>query len=122
MPGIDERRANLLHEGMSRPSRLLLPAACAFLSLGFPACVGTIYDRTYSNKKSYFKAPAEQKEASAEDILGAVAPTMPTTASPDGLPPADMPAEALPPPGDIPGLPPAMPADPAAAPMGLPPL
>jgi hypothetical protein len=109
MRGIDEQRANLLHEGMSRPSRLLLPAACAFLSLGFSACVGTVYDRMYSNKKTHFKAPAEKKEASAEDILGAVgnSPTVPT--SPDGLPPADAGGALPPPPGDIPGLPPATP-------------
>lgn len=111
MPGIDEPRANLLHEVMSRPIRLLLPTACAVLSFGLNACVGTVYDRMYSNKKTYFKPPAEKKEASAEDILKNV----------EGVkPPADsMPVDAglaVPPPaGDIPGLPPAMP-DPAAPP------
>src|SRR5687768_7871271 len=52
MPGIDDPRANLLHEAMSRPIRLFLPAACALLSLGLSACVGTLYDRMYSNKKN----------------------------------------------------------------------
>ena len=120
MPGIDERRANLLHEDMSRPFRQLLPAACALVSLGFCACVGTVYDRMYSNKNSHFRAPEQQKEASAEDILGAVDTTRPATLdapAPDGLPPAD-PAAALLPPGDIPGLPPAE----GAAPMVPPPL
>jgi hypothetical protein len=125
MPGIDERRANLLHEGMSRPFRLLLPLASAVLALGFSACVGTVYDRMYSYEKTHYKAPQQAKEASAADILGAVdssAPTTPPAGAPEGLPPAD-PAGALPPPaGDIPGLPPAMPADPTAAPMVPPPL
>jgi hypothetical protein len=116
MPGIDEMRANLLHEVMSRPFRLLLPAACAALSLGFNACVGTVYDRMYSNKTTYYKPPAEKKEASAEDILGAVDST-----NLGGGVPAD-PGAALPPPGaDIPGLPPAMPDAAAPAPAMAPP-
>lgn len=131
MPGIDERRANLLHEDMSRPFRLLLPLASAVLALGFSACVGTVYDRMYSNKKSHFKAPQQAKEASAADILGAVDSSTPTTPGAgmpmegmpvEGLPPADPAGLPPPPPGDIPGLPPAMPADPAAAPMVPPPL
>ena len=82
MPGIDEPRANLLHEGMSRPFRLVLPAACAALSFAFSAC-GTLYDDMYSYKKNYFKPPAAKKEASAEDILGAVDANKP---APSGLP------------------------------------
>lgn len=114
MPGIDDRRANLLHEVMSRPFCLFLPAACAALSLGFTACVGTVYDRMYSNKKTHYKAPAEKKEASAEDLLGTV-----DKADPNAAPPVD-PGAALPPPGaEIPGLPPAAPE---AAPMVPPPL
>ncbi len=123
MPGIDERRANLLHEVMSRPSRLFLPVVCAIFSLGFTACVGTVYDRMYSNKKTHFKAPEERKEASADDLLGSADSTATPAGAPDGLPPAD-PGAALPPPpaGDIPGLPPVMPADGgAAAPMAPPP-
>ena len=104
MRGIDYPRANLLHEVMSRPSRLFLPAACAALSLGFSACVGTVYDRMYSNKKTHYKPPTDKKEASAEELFGAVDP-----AAPGGLPD---PGAALPPPGaEIPGLPPAMPGD-----------
>ncbi len=117
MPGIDDLRANLLHEVMSRPIRLFFPIACAVLSLGLNACVGTVYDRMYSNKKTHFKPPAENKEASAEDILKNVEGNKPPV---DGSMPVD--ALAVPPPaGDIPGLPPAMP-DPAAPPApALPP-
>lgn len=104
---------------MSRPSRLLLPVACAIFSLGFSACVGTIYDRMYSNQKTHFKAPAEKKEASAEDILGAVDTTRNPAGAPGGLPVAEPGAELPPPPADIPGLPPAMPAEPAPAPPPL---
>lgn len=96
---------------MSRPIRLLFPIACAVLSLGLNACVGTIYDRTYSNKKTYFKPPAERKEASAEDILKNVEGVKPPA---DGMP-VDAGLAMPPAPGDIPGLPPAMP-DPAAPP------
>jgi len=98
---------------MSRPSRTLLPATLALLSINFTACVGTVYDRMYSNKKTYFKAPVENKsEASAEAILSQVdATTQPGAVAPGadaagGLPPAG---------GEIPGLPPAgAPMDPAA--------
>jgi hypothetical protein len=121
MPGIDDLRLNLLHEVMSRPNRLLFPVACAALSLGFSACVGTIYDRMYSNKKTYFKAPAEKKEASASELLGDVDKNK--TPAPEGLMPEAAPGLAPPPGGDIPGLPPAMPAEPGAAapPPALPP-
>jgi hypothetical protein len=114
MPGIDDPRVNLLHEVMSRPIRLLFPAACAALTFGFSACVGTIYDRTYSNKKSYFKAPAEKKEESAASILGAMDKNK--TPSPEGLTPEAAPPGLAPAPGgEIPGLPPA-PAEPGMAP------
>lgn len=121
MPGIDDPRLNLLHEVMSRPIRLLFPVACAALSFGFSACVGTIYDRMYSNKKTYFKAPAEKKEDSAADILGAIDKNK--TPSPEGLMPEAAPGLAPAPGGDIPGLAPA-PADaamPAVPPPALPP-
>ena len=120
MRGIDETLANLLHESMSRPLSHFLPVACATVSLGFTACVGTIYDRTYTNKKTYFKPPPEKKEVSAEAILSQVdsKPGAAPATDPAGLPPADAGAGAvpgLPPPaaaGDIPGLPPASPMAP----------
>lgn len=96
---------------MSRPFRLLLPAACAALSLGFSACVGTVYDKMYSNRKNYYKPPEEKKEVSAEELFGADKPATPTD------PGAALPALG----GDIPGLPPAMPADPAGMPALPPP-
>jgi hypothetical protein len=96
---------------MSRPIRLLLPTACVVLSFGLNACVGTLYDRMYSNKKTYFKPPEEKKEASAEDILKNVEGAQPTAA--DAALPPDAGLAVPPAPGDIPGLPPAMP-DPAA--------
>jgi hypothetical protein len=71
------------------------------LSVCFPACVGTIYDQTYSNRKNYFKPPTEKKEVSAEAILGAVDAHAPP-ATPDAAV-----GGALQPGGDIPGLPPA---------------
>jgi hypothetical protein len=103
---------------MSRPFRTFLPALLAVLSFTFTACVGTIYDRTYSNKKSYFKAPVEnKKEASAESILSQVDASAPQS---DAAPGLDGAAPGLPAPGgDIPGLPA---ADPGATPMpALPP-
>lgn len=123
MPGIDELRANLLHEVMSRPIRLFLPTACAVLSLGFTACVGTVYDRMYSNKKTYFKPPAEKKEASAEDILKDVGGAQPSLDAGAPAPGADALGVPPAPAGDIPGLPPAMPdaAAPAPAPAVPPP-
>ena len=113
--------ANPLNEVMSRPFRPLLPAALVALSVCCSACVGTLYDRTYSNRKNYFKKPAEKKEVSAEAILGAVDRTTPA-ANPDAAA-----AGALQPGADIPGLPPAgMPAVPGldappAAPPAVPP-
>jgi len=116
MPGIDDPRENLLHEVMSRPLRLFLPAACAALSLGFTACVGTVYDRMYSNQKTHYKPPAEKKDVSAEDVLGAL-----DAKKPGGAMPVDS-GTALPPPpaADIPGLAPAM-TDPAVPAPGAPP-
>jgi hypothetical protein len=102
---------------MFRPFRTFLPALLAVVSFSFTACVGTVYDRMYSNRKNYFKAPAEnKKEASAESILGAV------DATKGGAAPGEGAAPGLPAPGgDIPGLPaPEAPADPAAAPMAPP--
>ena len=105
---------------MSRPSRFFLPAFLGAATLCFSACVGTIYDRTYTNKKTYFKPPPEKKEVSAEAILSQVdsKPGAAPATDPAGLPPADAGAGAvpgLPPPaaaGDIPGLPPASPMAP----------
>ncbi len=104
---------------MSRPSRFFLPAFLGAATLCFSACVGTIYDRTYSNKKNYYKPPPEKKEASAEAILSQVdsKPAAGAPADASGLPPADAGAggAALTPPaaaGDIPGLPPASPMAP----------
>jgi hypothetical protein len=98
--------------------RQLLPAFLAVFSFSFAACVGTVYDRMYSNKKTYYKAPVEvaKSEVSAEAILGTVETTAPAggmmpagdAAAPAGLPPAG---------GEIPGLPPAPAADPGMAPM-----
>ena len=115
MPGIDDPRANLLHEVMSRPFRIFLPVACAALSLGFTACVGTVYDRMYSNNKTHYKPPTAKKDVSAEDVLGALDAKKPGA--------AEMPVDsgvALPPPNaDIPGLPAPMgdPAAPATPPL-----
>ena len=99
---------------MFRPFRLFASALLAVLSFHFTACVGTIYDRTYSNRKTYFKAPIEtKKEASAESILSQVDAANPqNSGAPPGL---DAPA-GLPAPGaDVPGL--AAPADAGAVPM-----
>lgn len=100
MRGIDAPRENPLHEVMSRPFRHFLPVFLVALSVCFPACVGTIYDQTYSNRKNYFKKPVEKKEVSAEAILGAVDANTKATPAPDA-------AGGLQPGGDIPGLPPA---------------
>lgn len=106
---------------MSRPLRFLLPAACAVLSLGFAACVGTIYDRTYSNKVTHYKPPQEKKEASAADLLAEsearkALGNAPADASAPGAMPADAGIPGLaPPPGDA-----AMPG--GAAPMAPPPV
>ncbi len=97
---------------MSRPLRLLFPATCAVISLLCSGC-GTVYDRMYSNKKTYFKPPKE-KEVSADAIMKDVdksSTPQNNAALPDagvpGLPPAGA--------GDIPGLPPA--GDAGMAPM-----
>jgi hypothetical protein len=83
---------------MSRPLRFLLPAVLAASTLGLTGCVGTLYDQTYSYHKNHFKPPEEkhEKEASAESILGAIDKKNP---------PGGADAAALPPAGDIPGLP-----------------
>lgn len=104
---------------MSRPLRFLLPATCAALSLGFSACVGTVYDRMYSNRVTHYTPPPEKKEASAADVLNALDSKkagMPADAgAPGGLPPAD---------AGIPGLAPAPgeAAVPGGAPMAPPPV
>ena len=120
MRGIDDMRANLLHEVMSRPFRFLLPGLCATLSLGFTACVGTVYDRMYSYNNTHFRPPPEKKEASAADVLNSLdakkkAPGADTPpAMPDAVPglPGGLPDPAAPAPGGvpaIPGLPPSAP-------------
>ena len=103
---------------MSRPFRLLLPVVLPSLALAFSSCVGTIYDRTYSYQRNYFKPPQESKDTLAESIikgmekkpsdadalLGAApgAPGAPDAAGlppPAGLPdPAAMTPPAVPPP------------------------
>jgi hypothetical protein len=101
---------------MFRSLRQFLPVVLAILSLSFAACVGTIYDRMYSNKKTYYKPPVEREkgEVSAEAILGEVDATKPAEGAMPGL---DAPAGLPPAGGEIPGLPPAPGADPGAAPM-----
>jgi hypothetical protein len=99
---------------MSRPLRFLVPAVLVASTLGLSGCVGTIYDQTYSYRKTHYKPPQEkhEKEASAESILGALEKKNPA-AAPD--------ATGLPPAGDIPGLPPAgMPDAGGAAPAAPP--
>lgn len=106
---------------MSRPLRFFLPVTCAALSLGFSACVGTIYDRMYSNRVTHYKPPQEKKEASAADLLAEAEArkainNMPAEAAP-GAPAADGGIPGLtPPPGDA-----AMPAAPMAPPPVPPP-
>jgi len=100
---------------MSRPFSPLFSVVFLASALGFSGCVGTIYDRTYSYKRNYFKPPEEKKEVSAESILGAL--DKKDTGAAD--------AAAAAPPPDVPGLPPAglpAPAAPDAAPAipGLP--
>jgi hypothetical protein len=82
---------------MSRPSRFFVSAIFLAGALSFTGCVGTLYDDMYSNRKTHFKPPEEKKETSAESILGAL-DTKPGGAGADA---------ALPPAGDVPGLPPA---------------
>ena len=110
-----------LHRVMSRPHRILVPGVFVVAALAFSSCVGTIYDRTYSNKKNYYK-PAKERLASADAIMGAIDKKQPDAntlldstagpggAAPTGLPPAD---------GGVPGLPPPGAPD-AGAPAGAP--
>jgi hypothetical protein len=108
-------------------------------ALAFSSCVGTIYDRTYSYQKNYYKPAKDKKEVSAEAIMGVMDKKQPDAnalldngapgaGAPAGLPPADGGVPGLPPPGApdagapaagapgaapaagaIPGLPPATP-------------
>ena len=80
--------------------------------MGFSACIGTPYDRMYSNRVTHYKPPQEKKESAADLLRETEAKKtgMPAEAAP-GMPAAD--------PG-IPGLGPA-PAD-AAMPGGAPPM
>jgi len=101
---------------MSRPFRLLLPGVFLVAALVLSSCVGTIYDRTYSYQKNYFKPPKEKQTASAETILGpGETKTDPNALLENGAP------NGLPPAADVPGLapPPGLP-DPNAAPPGAP--
>ncbi len=112
MPSIDGMHVHLIHEVMSRPFRFLFPAIFIASALSFAGCVGTIYDKTYSYKKTYFRSDIEdKKEASTETILGALdtkpagadeATTLPPADVP-GLPPAGLPAPDAA--GAVPGLP-----------------
>lgn len=112
---------------MSRPHHRFLLPVLYVLPLAFSACVGTIYDRTYSNKVTHYKAPADKKEVSADALLSALDKGRPSDSSaPSGLPAANSDLPLTPPvPGDanatspmspsagtpsapaIPGLPPA---------------
>ncbi len=118
MPVIDGVRVNPLNQVMSRKFRPLLPAVFLAMPVCFSACVGTLYDRTYSNRKNYFKKPEDKKEVSAEAILGAADSRNPS-ATPDAA------AGALQPGADIPGLPaagmPAVPGLDALPPPAAPP-
>jgi len=105
---------------MSRPFRFLFPAVIIASALSFAGCVGTIYDRTYSYKKTYFKSDVEdKKEASAETILGALNTTPGSTGAEGAAPATDvpgLPAAGLPAPDAgaapaVPGLPPVPPAN-----------
>jgi hypothetical protein len=101
-------------------------------ALAFTSCVGTIYDRTYSYQKNYYKAGRDKKEVSAEAIMGAIDKkpdaalldnAAPGAGAPGTLPPADASVPGLPPPGapaDA-GAPGAAPAAPGGAIPGLPP-
>jgi len=123
MPRVDGVHIHLINEGMSRPLQFLLSAVFLAGALGFSGCVGTLYDETYTYHKNHFKPPQEipKGEASAEAILGSL------DKKPGG---AGADSGALPPPGDVPGLPPAglpdaggipAPAAPAAPPAAPPP-
>jgi len=112
---------HLIHEVMSRPFRFLFSAVFIASALSFAGCVGTIYDKTYSYNKTYFKSDIEdKKEASAETILGALDTKPAATGGDAAVPPAtDVPglpaAGGLPAPDAGAGMPPAVPP-PAAAP------
>ena len=84
--------------------------------MGFSACVGTVYDRMYSNKVTHYKPPQDKKEVSAADLLAEIEARK-ALENPGGAG-AGMPA----PDAGIPGLGPA-PGDPSApAPMAPPPV
>jgi hypothetical protein len=100
---------------MSRPFRIVLPGIYLIAGLALSSCVGTIYDRTYSYHKNYFKPPKEKSTVSADAILGPVDKKMDPNALLDSAPPGGQP-----PAPDVPGLPPpgGLP-DPNAAPPGM---
>src|SRR5579862_4203692 len=118
---------------MSRPNRILVSGVLMVAALALSSCVGTIYDRTYSYQKNYYKPAKDKKEASAESIMGALDKKQPDANSlldagpgagaPAGLPPADAGVPGLPPAGapdaGAPGAPGAAPA--AGAIPGIPP-
>jgi hypothetical protein len=112
MPSIDGVHDHCIQEVMSRPIRPFFPVILLAGAVGLTGCVGTIYDRTYSYKRNYFKPDEDKKEASAESILGAL----------DQKPDAGAPDAAVLPPPDVPGLPPAgLPAPDAGVPAPPPP-
>ena len=102
---------------MSRPFSFLLSAVFLASALSFTGCVGTIYDRTYSNKMTYFKPPEDKKEVSADTILKSLdtkpadtsGAAVPGLDSPTGLPPAGLPAPDAGAAPAIPGCPPRQP-------------
>ena len=91
---------------MSRPHRRFLLPVLYVLPLAFSACVGTIYDRTYSNKVTHYKAPVDKKEVSAEALLSEIDKNK----SPDSSAPAGLPAPS----SELPGLTPPVPGDSSA--------
>jgi hypothetical protein len=107
---------------MSRPFRHLLSGVSLIAALALSGCVGTIYDRTYSYQKNYFKPPKDKATVSAESILGPTGHSDTATLDnpvPGGLPEPGAPAAPAPgmaAPDAIPGLPPATPPTPPGTP------
>lgn len=104
---------------MSRPLRILLSGVLLASGLAFSSCVGTLYDRTYTYKRNYFKPPKEGPTVSAESILGPEKRNeILDSGAPGGLP---APGGDLPPPGAAPAPDAGIPGVPAAPPPAPPP-
>jgi len=101
---------------MSRPF-LLLSFSLVALSLGLAGCrTSTPYTAMYSPRKTYFTAPPEKADRSAEELLQATEPPPPLT-DPTAMPPGDPSATPGLPPAGLPAAPPAI--DPLAPPPAL---